>query len=497
MGWWEDNFGTPAPSANSYNPSPRPTSVYTPTYSPTVPSSPPPSPQSNPSPSTNTPDYSNFNYPQSTVPVRGWGEGMGLNVGWNGTAPTINGIPLPAGSFSNINGVTYANPQFLNQLLPQQQNPNKELEALMRELMKERQKPQQGWTPAPYYPQNFMGMGWDEAQTRARAQLDPLYADLLRTTMSDFDSRMAAGNIQGPYAEKLRTQQQNELMTKQSSGIAQLAQQLLGQSADEALKREQMYLEQWKAENQFGMEADRLNQSSQNSGTDDMVDILKFLMNKETSDTSTEYNQALKRTEMFGKVQAGDDKILGIPVGTPIWDVVQKTQQVKPSSGGQNFDQLFRVWQYTGVAPPGLESMGVKAGTPYKENDPNVVKAQMELEEKKKQQEYQTKVLAGTQKYQQLYGLDARTGEAAWDAIENSPSLEASLADLNSKRQVLQSLGVNVAKLEQIIRERMKSSGGTVPQGGSATGAYMGGDINLPEYLKMLAPGGSYDYWKR
>ena len=54
--------------------------------------------------------------PEGYLPVRAWGEGAGLEVGWTGQAPTLGGQPLS--NFINIDGRTYAPRDVLEQYRP-------------------------------------------------------------------------------------------------------------------------------------------------------------------------------------------------------------------------------------------------------------------------------------------------------------------------------------------------------------------------------------------
>jgi hypothetical protein len=70
-------------------------------------------PQTAPPPQTPT---TTTTIPEGYLPVRAWGEGAGLDVGWTGQAPTLGGQPLS--NFINIDGRTYAPRDILEQYRP-------------------------------------------------------------------------------------------------------------------------------------------------------------------------------------------------------------------------------------------------------------------------------------------------------------------------------------------------------------------------------------------
>ncbi len=98
-----------------------------------------------------------------------------------------------------------------------------------------------------------------------------------------------------------------------------------------------------------------------------------------TAQQKQDLTDAWTETTNMGSVTPALSKLTGIPVGTPTQTAKNQAQQIavsnrnatnsenstKNTNSNANINQLMDVWKATGVAPAGLESLGVKQGMKY------------------------------------------------------------------------------------------------------------------------------------
>jgi len=208
-------------------------------------------------------------------------------------------------------------------------------------------------------------------------------------------------------------------------------------------------------------------------------------------------NEALQRTQTLGRVANEQDAaVLGVPVGTPTFQAVeaaaQRQQQLdiverqiaasmaelrtrlnfeaeqnrlarEAQSQSARISDLLRVWEATGVAPPGLESLGIRPGqeyTPYL--TPGQQIDQLQLEQMLNDLAEQRRMEQLTPVYQQNYSLDPVTAQAMVSAMDN-PTLESALADIKAHENQLRQMGVDTKKLRKAVEQEFKKQNAGPP----------------------------------
>lgn len=133
-----------------------------------------------------------------------------------------------------------------NEYLPQQQQlQQQQLQQLIYDYINQPlqpfEYPQFNYTPPPV-------LSWEEAQARAQSRLNPLYEEQLEKTLEAVDrDTMKRGFFGQLPAAALRRSTAADIERAKMAAIAELANQLVGQSEASARAAEKMALEKWKA----------------------------------------------------------------------------------------------------------------------------------------------------------------------------------------------------------------------------------------------------------
>lgn len=195
------------------------------------------------------------------------------------------------------------------------------------------------------------------------------------------------------------------------------------------------------------------------------LEARKFYLEQEAA----KIDAAMKKVDEVGYVDKASAAILGIPVGTPTMAARQLAQQLRIAKmedatqrAGQRsgsgataskINQLMDVWKVTGYAPAGLESLGVKAGTPFTPVDTS---------------KPTSKDITGIQK---MFGVDSNTAEDIF-LVQQSPTRAAALAELEAAKAAASSSNqsINYDAIKKAIDYKWpapaSSSGSQSPGGG-------------------------------
>lgn len=160
-------------------------------------------PQTAPPPQTPT----TTTIPEGYLPVRAWGEGAGLEVGWTGQAPTLGGQPLS--NFINIDGRTYAPRDVLEQYRPKPPQPLQPL--------------QQVQVAAPVDINDYLSRERFQSPETLKEYVDAIIESQqsMIDTMLDNAMKRAAvvGANRGIWNSGIQAELENQLMSEIMSGI--------------------------------------------------------------------------------------------------------------------------------------------------------------------------------------------------------------------------------------------------------------------------------------
>ncbi len=192
-------------------------------------------PQTAPPPQTPT----TTTIPEGYLPVRAWGEGAGLEVGWTGQAPTLGGQPLS--NFINIDGRTYAPRDVLEQYRPKPPQPLQPLQPL-----------QQVQVAAPVDINDYLSRERFQSPETLKEYVDAIIESqqsMIDTMLDNAMKRAAvAGANRGIWNSGIQAELENQLMSEIMSGIQSRAIQDALQYSALALEERRQTVDQYLAD---------------------------------------------------------------------------------------------------------------------------------------------------------------------------------------------------------------------------------------------------------
>ncbi len=174
--------------------------------------------------------------PEGYLPVRAWGEGAGLEVGWTGQAPTLGGQPLS--NFINIDGRTYAPRDVLEQYRPKPPQPLQPL--------------QQVQVAAPVDINDYLSRERFQSPETLKEYVDAIIESqqsMIDTMLDNAMKRAAvAGANRGIWNSGIQAELENQLMSEIMSGIQSQAIQDALQYSALALEERRQTVDQYLAD---------------------------------------------------------------------------------------------------------------------------------------------------------------------------------------------------------------------------------------------------------
>ena len=174
--------------------------------------------------------------PEGYLPVRAWGEGAGLEVGWTGQAPTLGGQPLS--NFINIDGRTYAPRDVLEQYRPKPPQPLQPL--------------QQVQVAAPVDINDYLSRERFQSPETLKEYVDAIIESqqsMIDTMLDNAMKRAAvAGANRGIWNSGIQAELENQLMSEIMSGIQSRAIQDALQYSALALEERRQTVDQYLAD---------------------------------------------------------------------------------------------------------------------------------------------------------------------------------------------------------------------------------------------------------
>ena len=179
--------------------------------------------------------------PEGYLPVRAWGEGAGLEVGWTGQAPTLGGQPLS--NFINIDGRTYAPRDVLEQYRPKP--PQQDI------LEQYRPKPPQQ-AAAPVDINDYLSRERFQSPETLKEYVNAIIESqqsMIDTMLDNAMKRAAvAGANRGIWNSGIQAELENQLMSEIMSGIQSQAIQDALQYSALALEERRQTVDQYLAD---------------------------------------------------------------------------------------------------------------------------------------------------------------------------------------------------------------------------------------------------------
>lgn len=193
-------------------------------------------PQTAPPPQATTTTIIPPTIPEGYLPVRAWGEGAGLEVGWTGQAPTLGGQPLS--NFINIDGRTYAPRDVLEQYRPKPPQPLQPL--------------QQVQVAAPVDINDYLSRERFQSPETLKEYVDAIIESqqsMIDTMLDNAMKRAAvAGANRGIWNSGIQAELENQLMSEIMSGIQSRAIQDALQYSALALEERRQTVDQYLAD---------------------------------------------------------------------------------------------------------------------------------------------------------------------------------------------------------------------------------------------------------
>jgi len=295
-------------------------------------------------------------------------------------------------------------------------------------------------------------LSYEDAQSRAAAQLDPRYRNLMDNTLravgNDLTRRGFFGQAPGAA---ITADAAARVGAEQVAAIAQMAQQMVEQSEASAREMEALNLQRKGQDIQSLMQALGLVQSGEQQKMSSLFSLLNALstldqnqfsqlmereklgISKQDLDLRREAQNieaALARTQATGRVSEADAPILGVPAGASFAAAeAEKERQLRL--------RIAQMQQSSNLAAAGQENLLNEL-------------RRIELEKLRKEMGEEQALMEGSRAIQAQFGTDLTTAEAIYSLWEN-PTRDAALADLKANQKELQQIGVDIKMLKTSI----------------------------------------------
>lgn len=135
-------------------------------------------------------------------------------------------------------------------------------------------------------------LSWQEAQGRAQSQLAPLYEQQLEQTLKAVDEDTIRRGFFGQLpAGVLRGSRAAQVEGAKNQAIANLANQMVGQSEQSALQQQGLAQQRWAAEAQMLQNALNAYQSSKQNKMANIMQLMALLQSQKDSDWEKKYKE--------------------------------------------------------------------------------------------------------------------------------------------------------------------------------------------------------------
>lgn len=348
-------------------------------------------------------------------------------------------------------------------------------------------------------------MSFEEAQRRAREELDPMYADAARALAYGLDADMERrGLFNSPLAAGIMTEKQGQLSNDQIAAIAQRANQLIKDDREMSLQEKQLRSNTLNSllSSLIGREANIADFTGYYGGQPTLANQ-KFQTEKEFGEAEltgyyrgqptmaskaldiqariSQITNALNQVNAFGKVTTQEQAdLLGVPVGTPSWQAqnaaAERQQEMQmferemsyrysslsiqnAAKSAQdmldNFNKDMTIWQVTGLSPDteAMRYYGITPGTPWSESQSAVdrladAQAELELIYAEEELLFQNRATD----FMNTYGVPRNVAEAAIIIIDQAADYNSAYQIANANKSILQQENVNFATINDILR---------------------------------------------
>jgi len=382
--------------------------------------------------------------------------------------------------------------QQMQELLNQQPQPTTSVDSiidLLTELANE---------PTP-------GMSFEEAQRRARGELDPMYSDAARALSYGLDTDMERrGLFNSPLAAGIMTEKQGQLSNDQIAAIAQRANQLIVNDQEMSLQEKQLRSNTLNSllSSLIGREANIADFTGYYGGQPTLANQ-KFQTEKEFGEAdltgnyrgqptmaskvfdlqarTSQITNALNQVSALGKVTTQEQAdLLGVPVGTSSWQAqnaaAERQQELQmferemsyrysslniqnAAKSAQdmldNFNKDMTIWQVTGLSPDteAMRYYGIAPGTPWSESQSARdkladIQAEIELIYAEEELLFQNRATD----FMNTYGVPRNAAEAAIVIIDQAADYNSAYQIANANKSTLQQENVNFATMNDILR---------------------------------------------
>jgi len=348
-------------------------------------------------------------------------------------------------------------------------------------------------------------MSFEEAQRRAREELDPMYADAARALAYGLDADMERrGLFNSPLAAGIMTEKQGQLSNDQIAAIAQRANQLIKNDQEMSLQEKQLRSNTLNSllssligreaniadfTGYYGGQPTLANQKFQTEKEFGEAELTGYYRGQPTMaskalDIQTRISQitnALNQVSAFGKVTTQEQAdLLGVPVGTPSWQAqnaaAERQQEMQmferemsyrysslsiqnAAKSAQdmldNFNKDMTIWQVTGLSPDteAMRYYGITPGTPWSESQSAVdrladAQAELELIYAEEELLFQNRATD----FMNTYGVPRNVAEAAIIIIDQAADYNSAYQIANANKSILQQENVNFATINDILR---------------------------------------------
>lgn len=349
------------------------------------------------------------------------------------------------------------------------------------------------------------GMSFEEAQRRAREELDPMYADAARALAYGLDADMERrGLFNSPLAAGIMTEKQGQLSNDQIAAIAQRANQLIKNDQEMSLQEKQLRSSTLNSllasligreaniaefTGYYGGQPTLANQKFQTEKEFGEAELTGYYRGQPTMaskalDIQTRISQitnALNQVNAFGKVTTQEQAdLLGVPVGTPSWQAqnaaAERQQEMQmferemsyrysslsiqnAAKSAQdmldNFNKDMTIWQVTGLSPDteAMRYYGITPGTPWSESQSAVdrladAQAELELIYAEEELLFQNRATD----FMNTYGVPRNVAEAAIIIIDQAADYNSAYQIANANKSILQQENVNFATINDVLR---------------------------------------------
>lgn len=342
-------------------------------------------------------------------------------------------------------------------------------------------------------------MSFNEAQTRAESELNPMYNNAKVTLTDELNKDMERRGIyNSPLASGIMTEKQGSLSNEQAAAIANRANTLIQNDAELSLQEKQLqsttinnllsqligkqistaeltgYLNGQNTLDRDKYDTDTKLQEGQLTGKYNGQDTLAA--------TQTKISSILSAVEMAGKVSTQEQAdLLGVPIGTATQAAKQAAAELQESirqfnaemnykqaslaasisatsasSNAQKFANAMQVWQTTGSAPAGiLQQYGVSEGTEFSseylrsaQGKLEELQAQAELYDAEAEIQFQNRVSS----FMKTTGIIDRTSaEGALLAIDATSDAASAKKYANANKSTLINGGANISVVNDAI----------------------------------------------